>query len=82
MVNKESYRYNIIWGCCDGRNGLFVGDTKQEICLLVDLDDKLKEQEKHDIKYGFFSEYKEQDYFDRDMTWDNGFSISWRKNFF
>jgi hypothetical protein len=80
MPSKIMYKYNISWGCVDGRQGEYFGNTKQELHLQIDLDESLQDIEKDDLKFGFFREFKTEDYEDKDVTWDNSFGITWKKN--
>jgi hypothetical protein len=77
------YTYKIKFGCCDGREGLYLSDTLEGMHKKVDEDTQLDETEKDVLKYGYFDEFKNKDYYDNDFCWDNGFDIDWRKqNYF
>lgn len=78
---KKMYKYCIEWGCCDGREGLYIGDTIEEIHKRIDKDSITSDAEKEDLKYGFFREFKDKDYETKNICWDNAFDVSWTKNF-
>jgi hypothetical protein len=81
MPDMSMYKYNISWGCVDGREGKYFGNTKEELHLQIDLDNSLIDIEKDDLKFGFFREFKTKEYETQQMTWDNGFGIYWKKNY-
>ncbi|WP_064199079.1 DUF5662 family protein [Brevibacillus brevis] len=77
---RSMHKYCIEWGCCDGREGGYVGETIESIHKQIDKDNSLSEAEKDDLKYGFFREFKGADYTTKNACWDNAFDVYWTKN--
>lgn len=75
---KLLYTYRIEYGCCDGREGLYLSDTVEGIRQKIDKDDNLSEDEKNILKYGYEREFKE-DYKTYNFCIDNGFDVCWYK---
>ena len=75
---KLLYTYRIEYGCCDGREGLYLSDTIEGVRKQIDEDDNLSKDEKDVLKYGYFEEFKD-DFKTDSFCIDNGFSICWYK---
>lgn len=72
------YKYEIEWGCVDGRENRYVSNTLEGIRKLITDDTQLHDWEKRILKYGY------DDMFIDDITTfritiDNGFGILWYK---
>lgn len=78
MFKKNRYKYEIEWGCCDGREGRYVSDTLEGIRKKVDEDNKLSDDEKNILKFGYFREFK-KDIKTEHFCIDNAFDIYWYK---
>ncbi|MGG1659478.1 DUF5662 family protein [Brevibacillus sp. NRS-1366] len=77
---RSMHKYCIEWGCCDGREGGYIGNTVEEIHKQIDKDISLGDAEKDDLKYGFFREFKGANYTTKNVCWDNAFDVYWTRN--
>jgi hypothetical protein len=57
--------------------GAYLGDTMEQIRLAIDNDPQLKEVERAILKFGYFNEFIEGDYWTQDYVIDNGFHAMW-----
>jgi hypothetical protein len=73
------YTYKIFFGCCDGREGMYLSDTIEGIHKKIDEDTQLDDTEKRILKYGYFHEFKDKDYHDEHFCIDNAFDCYWYK---
>lgn len=78
---KTLYKYCIEYGCCDGRDETFLGDTIEQIHNKIDDSKLLNDVEKRILKYGYEREFKGKDYYNYNMCIDNGFDVYWTKNY-
>lgn len=78
MFRKAKYRYEIEWGCCDGRGNRYISDTSEGIRKKIDKDKQLSEDEKNILKYGYDREFI-KDIKTSHFCIDNGFDIYWYK---
>lgn len=46
MFKPKIFRYEIDWGCCDGRAGNYTADNVEELRVKIDLDNILNDDEK------------------------------------
>lgn len=72
--------YEVQFGCCDGRQGLYKADTVKEIHEQINEDVTLSDWEKDMLKYGYFHEFRHEDYKTSDYVIDNGFHCMWTVN--
>lgn len=78
MFNKNDIKYQIEWGCCDGRENRYTSDTLEELRLKIDKDKQLTNDEKNILKYGYDREFI-KDIKTSNICIDNGFCINWYK---
>lgn len=75
---QDKYRYEIDWGCCDGRCNRYVSNNIFELRKQIDEDNQLSDYEKNILKYGYDREFKE-DIKTYHFCIDNAFDIRWYK---
>lgn len=82
ILDKElsplQYKYEIKWGCCDGRRGHYVAYSVLDIRSLIDQDDLLDDYEKDTLKFGYFHQFTDDITTDH-ICIDNGFDVYWYK---
>lgn len=78
MFKSKGLRYEVNWGCCDGRNNIYTANTIEELRNKIDKDSILHEVEKRILKYGYFHEF-EEDIKTEHYCIDNGFDVYWYK---
>lgn len=78
-IQKE-FVYEVKFGCCDGRQGLYKANTVKEIHNKINEDTALRDFEKDMLKYGYFGEFIGKDYKTSDYVIDNGFHCMWKVN--
>ncbi|MDU2291097.1 MAG: hypothetical protein E7D69_13585 [Clostridium celatum] len=78
MFKPKIFRYEIDWGCCDGREGNYTADNVEELRVKIDLDNILNDDEKRILKYGYFHEFKD-DIKTTHFCIDGGFDVYWYK---
>lgn len=78
MFKKPEFKYEITWGCCDGREGNYTADTVGELRDKIDLDKQLSNDEKNILKYGYDREFI-KDIRTCNICIDNGFCVYWYK---
>lgn len=79
-INSQVSTYEIQFGCCDGRQGIYKADTVEEIHSKINEDKSLRDWEKDVLKYGYFKEFTHEDYKTSDYVIDNGFHCMWKVN--
>lgn len=79
-VLMDNVKYEVEFGCCDGREGLYKGNTIAEIHRQIDEDVSVKDFEKDILKYGYFYEFKDKSYKTSNYVIDNGFHCMWKVN--
>lgn len=75
---RKKFKYEIEWGCCDGRQNRYVSDTLEGIRKKIDEDKLLSDDEKNILKYGYEREFV-KDIKTYHFCIDNGFDIDWYK---
>lgn len=78
MFKRKKYRYEIHWGCCDGRENRYTANTVEEIRKKVDKDNTLSDVEKRILKYGYDRVF-EKDIKTDHICIDNAFCVYWYK---
>lgn len=78
LFKTPKYKYEIYWGCCDGRHGHYISNSLSDIRAKINKDNSLNEEEKNILKYGYFNEFK-KDIKTDNFCIDNGFDIHWFK---
>ena len=78
MFKRANFRYEINWGCCDGRRGNYTADNVEELRVKIDLDAILDDVEKRILKSGYFHEF-EDDIKTEHFCIDGGFDVYWYK---
>jgi hypothetical protein len=73
------YAYKIFFGCCDGREGMYLSDTIEGIHKKIDEDKQLNNDEKNILKYGYEREFKDKDFYNYNICINNGFDCYWYK---
>lgn len=74
------YKYEISYGCCDGREEVFLGDTKELITEKIDKSLLLSDYEKRLLITGYDNQFKDKDYENDYICIDNCFGINWKVN--
>lgn len=78
MFKKDKFKYEIEWGCCDGRKNRYTAYTLEDIRSKIDADNQLSIDEKNILKYGYFREFV-KDIRVCHFCIDNGFDVHWYK---
>ena len=78
MLKKDKFKYEIYWGCCDGKENRYTSNTLEEIRKKIDEDKQLSDDEKRILKYGYEREFT-KDIKTYHFCIDNGFDIYWYK---
>lgn len=73
-------KYEVEFGCVDGREGIYKGNTKEDIHQQIEMDAALRNDEKDILKYGYFQEFKNKDYKTSNYVIDNGIHFMWKVN--
>ncbi len=73
-------KYEVQYGCVDGREGVYKGGTIAEIHQQIEDDSALRSDEKDILKYGYFKEFKNKDYKTSNYVIDNGIHFMWKVN--
>ncbi|MEN2465915.1 hypothetical protein [Ornithinibacillus sp. JPR2-1] len=76
----DGVKYEVQFGCVDGREGAYKGNTKEAIHRQIDQDTVLRSDEKDILKYGYFQEFKGKDYKTSNYVIDNGIHFIWKVN--
>lgn len=78
MFKRSDFKYEIEWGCCDGRKNRYISYTLDGIRKKIDNDKQLSNDEKNILKYGYEREFI-KDIRTYNFCIDNGFDIHWYK---